>query len=513
MTTRTDEVDVDFFASPRVFEVQAPATQFIMQDVVDTARKLEDSFSGMAFEKLINASGKEDLGGGVKVGITVAMQNMLLAFAGRTTPAQTGTVTSNPGSPVAGRDSFIDTAATFVTNSVARGSLVINFTDQSIAEVISVDSETQLTTKTLVNGIGNTYDVADVYHVFNIVQVSASGGNLVAVDDVGGTISPILPTAFTQVVLTSSSSATLQEQKEIQYGAFNNGITIDQNNVTGNAVANTTVYPAGTPLQPVTQEFYAHTLSVERGFRIWHIEGDLTLSAGTHPHVFQGHGMAHTVVTCAGADMHDAEFIDLMLLGTLNGGAILERVHVQNVTSILGVARNCMLQGTLILGGSQDGAHGPIFNLVDCMSARVDGGAPIIDFNGTGYGLSARKYSGKIKLINKTGPEGVVIDLESGEVEIDSTVTAGTITVRGVGSVIDNSTGTTTVVNEVVSGAEIVLLRKLMMNRMETNPTTGQMTIYDDDDTTVLLQGNIYEDVLATQLYRGRGMERRDKLA
>lgn len=513
MTTRLDEVNIDFFASPRVLEVQAPATQFIMQDVVDTARKLEDSFQGMSFEKLVNASGKEDLGGGVKVGITVAMQNLLLAFAGRTTPAQTGTVTSNPGSPVAGRDSFIDTAATFITNGVARGSLVINFTDQSIAEVVSVDSETQLTTKVLVNGIGNTYDVADVYHVFNIVQVSASGGNLVAVDDLGASISPILPTAFTQVILTSSSSATLQEQREIQYSSFNNGVTIDQDNTTGNAVPNTLEYPAGTPLQPVTQETFAHNLSEERGFRIWYIKGDLTLSGGNHPHAFYGEGMAHTVVTCAGANMHDAEFQNLMLLGTLNGGAILETVHIMNVTNILGVARNCMLQGTLTLGGSQDGAHGPIFNLIDCMSANVDGTPPVIDFNGTGYGLSCRKWSGKLKLINKTGPEGVVIDLESGEIEIDSTVTNGTITVRGVGSVTDNSTGSAVVVNETVSGAEIVLLRKLMMNRMETNPTTGVMTIYDDDDTTVLLQGNIYEDVLATQLYRGRGMERRNKLA
>ena len=37
-------------------------------------------------------------------------------------------------------------------------------------------------------------------------------------------------------------------------------------------------------------------------------------------------------------------------------------------------------------------------------------------------------------------------------------------------------------------------------------------SIYDDNDTTVFLSGNIYEDVLAAQLYRGRGMERRNRL-
>jgi len=61
--------------------------------------------------------------------------------------------------------------------------------------------------------------------------------------------------------------------------------------------------------------------------------------------------------------------------------------------------------------------------------------------------------------------------------------------------------------------AQLGNLRKLMQNRMETNPTTGLMTIYDDDDTTVLFSGNIYEDVAASTLYRGRGIERRNRLS
>lgn len=59
----------------------------------------------------------------------------------------------------------------------------------------------------------------------------------------------------------------------------------------------------------------------------------------------------------------------------------------------------------------------------------------------------------------------------------------------------------------------LTTLRKLMQNRMETDPGTGVMTIYDDDDTTPLLTANIYEDVAASQLYQGRGIERRNRLA
>ena len=214
MATRTD-IDVEFLSSPRVLEVRSPSTEFVMQDVVDTARKQEDSFQGMAFPHLVDASGKQDLGDSVLVGITVAEQDMQLAFEARTTPAETGTVTSNPGSPIFGRDTFIDTAADFTAANVVRGSLVINFTDQSIADVISVDDTDQLTTKTLVNGIGNTYDAADVYHVFNVIQCNAKGGNLTAVDTAQSIINPVLPTAFTQVVITGSSSATLLEQSQL----------------------------------------------------------------------------------------------------------------------------------------------------------------------------------------------------------------------------------------------------------------------------------------------------------
>jgi hypothetical protein len=212
VTVRTD-VTVEFGTSPKVIEVLAPSTEIIMQDVVDTLRKQEDSFQGMTFKKLLGASGKDDLGGGVQVGITAALQNIKLAFEGRTATAQTGTVTDSPSNPLMGRQTMEDTSATFEDNNVARGSLVINFTDQSVAEVIRVNSQIELQTKTLVNGIANTYGIGDVYHIYNVIQVSAIGGNLVAVDDAQSTIPAILPTAFTQVVVTGSSSATLLKQK------------------------------------------------------------------------------------------------------------------------------------------------------------------------------------------------------------------------------------------------------------------------------------------------------------
>jgi hypothetical protein len=57
------------------------------------------------------------------------------------------------------------------------------------------------------------------------------------------------------------------------------------------------------------------------------------------------------------------------------------------------------------------------------------------------------------------------------------------------------------------------LLRKLLQNKTTTDPSTGVMTIYDDDDATPLFTANIFEDVPGTQPYQGSGVERRDRLA
>ena len=59
---------------------------------------------------------------------------------------------------------------------------------------------------------------------------------------------------------------------------------------------------------------------------------------------------------------------------------------------------------------------------------------------------------------------------------------------------------------------DITVMRKIMTNRITTDPNTGILRVFDDDDTTILYQGNIWEDVTALQIYRGQGIEHRGKL-
>jgi len=124
------DITVDWTLSPRIITVLAPSAEITMQDLLDTLRSLEAESTAMDDHYLVDAAGKEDLGGGVLVGLTVTLQNAKLAFEAR-------------GGP------------TFILCRV-------------------------------------------------------SGGNLVAVDENDVTfLSPISPTAYVQVVLANSSSATL----------------------------------------------------------------------------------------------------------------------------------------------------------------------------------------------------------------------------------------------------------------------------------------------------------------
>jgi len=62
------------------------------------------------------------------------------------------------------------------------------------------------------------------------------------------------------------------------------------------------------------------------------------------------------------------------------------------------------------------------------------------------------------------------------------------------------------------SASAATTIRKVLTNKRVTDPVAGEQIIYDDDDTTVLLSGDIYEDVAGTQTYRGQGVERADRL-
>ena len=211
MTERSD-LTTFWEEDPRIIEIADTSAEIIIQDLHDTLKSLteqasenDDSLLPMDDEPLIDSQGKANLGGGDFTGITATLLDAQLAFESRLTPASEGTITT----PDAAGVTLIDSGADFVADGVQRGDIVINFTDQSITEVLSRDTDMQLTTRVLRSGSDDQYDSADVYKIWNIIQCTVSGGNLVGIDEVGDEQSAIFPTAFTQIVLARATSPTL----------------------------------------------------------------------------------------------------------------------------------------------------------------------------------------------------------------------------------------------------------------------------------------------------------------
>lgn len=85
MAVRSD-ISVIWALSPRIIEVAAPSTEVTIQDLVDTLRTLESELGALDDDYLIDAFGKEELGGGVYVAVTLQLQNAKLRFQARSGP-------------------------------------------------------------------------------------------------------------------------------------------------------------------------------------------------------------------------------------------------------------------------------------------------------------------------------------------------------------------------------------------------------------------------------------------
>lgn len=377
------DIRVNFDPSPRIITIQAPSTELNLQDLVDTLRTIEAEQDNLSFDHLLDASGKQALGGGVFVGITVTLNNALVEFEARSGPAFT--------------------------------------------------------------------------------LCSISGGNLVAVDSLGATFaSPLSPSAYVQVVLTSSSSATLQESADIQYASFNGAVSHDSNSVYSG-----TGFPIGTPRQPVNNMPDALTIANDRGFKAIRCAGTSMVvdnSLDFHNFSFLGMGIGiSNIDVMADANVLNCEFLDATITGTLDGSCRIRNCSVSNLIYINGVIQDSILEsGTISL------ATGEAYFL-NCVSDATPVSIPIIDLGGasTTY-VSLTGFNGSLKLINKSDPASKVrVDLNGGTITLDSTISAGTFIIRGIGSVINQTTGTASVdVSAVVEGGWTVVEREQIRNRL-----------------------------------------------
>ncbi|MFC1627280.1 hypothetical protein ACFL18_01835 [Patescibacteria group bacterium] len=363
-----------FFKADKVIQVDIIETAVTVQDLVNQIRDYEDELDALDYPKMCDAYGKQDLGGGTLVGITlVLLDDWRIQFEAR------------PG---------------------------------------------------------------DEY-----ISVSVSGGNLVATniyDD-----NPIKPSAFTQVSVTSSSSATLQELTSIQYSSFAGGVTIDTTNGTAG-----TAFPIGTGESPVNNLADAKAIAITRGFDKFFIVGDITIGATDNIDTYTliGQSPAKTTITLtAGASTVNTEFENASVTGTLSGPTSFYGTHLTGIVDLGSAIGETNIHNSLLTAGTitMNSTAASAINVIDCWSGVTGAATPIFDVNGAASGISLRNYSGGIELRNISDGQDSSVDFASGKLVLAATNTSGAIQVTGVVDVEDSSgVGFTVNTDGVVAGLE-----------------------------------------------------------
>ena len=461
--------------NPRIIEITVPQTEVTIQDLHNAVRDWEDSPLGTSFEYLIDTAGKEDLGGGIQVGITSTLNNAQVYFPPRSIPIDNTKTCST--ADTSGRV-LISSTSTFIADGLVRGDAVFNSSTGGIATILEVVSETELNHFPLSGGSRNDWQIGDGITTYNNPQCSISGGNLVAIDENGDALPPVLNSPLAQVVRTASSSATLTEQEAIQYASFGGGVSYDSTSPYSG-----TEFPLGTPQQPVNNMYDFYSIAIDRGFTTGYLLSNLDMPTDLpmSDFTFIGAGKDRTIINIPdAASISKCTYIDAEVTGYLDGNNTLEDCLITNLYYIKGYMEGCVLApGTITLAGS-DIAH-----FLDCYSGQPGTGTPTIDMGGSGQSLALRNYNGGIRLTNKSGSESVSVDLNSGQIKLTNSVTNGDIVARGVGKLIEDATGDAiysgtwngaTIINETVSPHSIadgVWDKDISEN--ETSGTFGEM--------------------------------------
>ena len=327
----------------------------------------------------------------------------------------------------------------------------------------------------IINGYTVTFE--DGQYAVNLTGANSNIGDVVNVN---------------QVSVRSGNSAGLITNSAIEYSSFSGGVWVDTSSEYSG-----TVWPVGTPRQPVNNLSDALLIASYRGFTVFFILGDITLddSLDFQQYSFYGESPNKSTITVASDAIVDrCEFYECTLTGTLDGNCKVKNCVIDDLNYISGYVELCVLQGVIQLGG------GATAYFLDCWSGTDMGTPSSIDLGGSGQTLVMQNFNGYIKWQNKTGVEEANVSLNAGRIEIDSTVTNGSGTVIGVGVVTDNSgagftldttnlVSPTSVSNAVWAHSDAEFLLKIIKNKksLVKNGSIWQLTIYDDDDTTPIL--------------------------
>jgi hypothetical protein len=336
----------------------------------------------------------------------------------------------------------------------------------------------------LVGGTDNDWDIGDQYKVFPAIECTIEGGNVVALDENGDRMSPILSSTFTNISRESSTSAaivvtgsgvTAQDKIDIIQGTWNEVLTTYNipnsaadhlkkakeggwedgavwiNQSSGND-AN-----SGKVNDPVASISAAVTLAGTNNLTRLKFSGGYyeALSASLNGYQLISDDLnGNAMVDFNGQSVGNSAFRMITLTGTAGASDVFagdQCVLYGPMVNLAGGFINCWLMGPTADEFVLRGGVSTVFDR--CASASTGttypNQVPAIDCSAAALDVSFTSWNGHMKIVNMDDSDSYLfIDCVSGQIEIDSTCVDGTIRIRGNAIVIDNSGAGCAVINQ-----------------------------------------------------------------
>ena len=238
-------------------------------------------------------------------------------------------------------------------------------------------------------------------------------------------------------------------------GLINSEAINDQSYLGGKIFINTqglgepgTTYPKGTPTHPSDNWNDAHTIATLRRLFGYNLKGVLLFAAGNLTDIersdFISSSPIEGIIIFDGRSTLGCSFQLCGITGLLNGRASYKECALGSILNFSGIATDCGFNGNVQL--DEFATDAILFR--DCISVVSGTSRPTLDCNNTSANINIRGYVGGLNIANFTSGNNLSIDVDSGTVEIESNCTSGTIVVRGMCKLIDNSGPGCTVVIE-----------------------------------------------------------------
>jgi len=270
---------------------------------------------------------------------------------------------------------------------------------------------------------------------------------------------------------------------------------------TKNGAAGTTIGIHGTVHTPVDNLADAVTIAAATGIRRYHLTGNITLVSAHDDWVIEGDA-AEAAVNIGSQDVADSLFRNCQLSGTIGTGPIsADNCELDGIGNFTGTALDCGLVSDITLGAG-------ISSFVGCSSQVPGLSTPNIDLDDVAS-LNMRAYSGGIEIRNLSDPgQNVTLEFIAGQAVLPASCSGGTITLRGIGNLTDNSTGTTVEKNAFLNIDAIwdeiqdgTITARTVMERINAM-ARGKMTL--TGATTKPAQDAVYFDESGSPLYTNR---------